>query len=276
MASADYSIFAKPASFVKRRRLPYPHLFRGSSLIRGEQIANYLGCKFNPTSGYENDICIYIKPESLDHIKDGDWVDVVDGDHIIKWLQDRPGINVIINGQTSYNLYSPHLKNKMAVIPPHHCNFDREWRNRKEVTTVGYIGGEIVFYYPLEKMKKLVEGVGLEFIWSCDYRTREEVVDFYKKIDIQLVWSGPKFRQQSRGPTKFVNGASFGIPTIGYPQVCCKEIEGNYIKVRTFEGLVDELRLLKGPRYYAAWAGNVDWTEEYHISNIAKLYRELT
>lgn len=34
------------------------HLMRVSSIIRGEQIADYLGAKKNPESGYENDTTI--------------------------------------------------------------------------------------------------------------------------------------------------------------------------------------------------------------------------
>src|SRR5512135_874092 len=277
MASADISIFAKPASYVRRSHLPYRHLFRGSSMIRGVQIAEHLGAKLNPESGYENDLCIYVKPTSLEDVRDGAWVDVVDGDHIIEMLNNRPNVNAIVNGETSYELYGPRLKNKTAVIPPHHCNFDRELRTRTEIKTVGYIGGEIVFRFPLEEMKKLVEGVGLEFVWSCDYRTRQDVVDFYKRIDIQVVWSGPKFKQQSRGPTKFINASSFGIPTVGYPQECCAEIEGDYIRANTIPELLTELEKLKDPGHYVAWSRKVLPTAEpYHISNIAKLYMELT
>jgi len=271
----DISIFAKPASYKRRSNLPYRHLFRGSSMIRGNQIAEYLGCKLNPIEGYENDICIYIKPTTLDHIKDGDWVDIVDGDHIVTWLKDRPLINTIVNGETSYNIYRPHIKNKMVVIHPHHCNFDRELRARKEITTVGYIGGEIVFCYSLEEMRKQIENIGLNFIYSCGYETRQDVVDFYKHIDIQIVWSHHKFRYQSRGPTKFVNAASFGIPTVGYPQVCCNEVEGNYIKANTISELFMELDKLKDPYYHEAWAKKIDWTEKYHISKRAALYRQL-
>ena len=271
----DISIFAKPASYRRRKRLRYPHLFRGSSMVRGDQIANYLKCKLNPVDGYENDICIYVKPNSLDDIKDGAWVDVVDGDRIILLLNDRPLVNVIVNGETSYNLYRPLMTNKIAVIHPHHCNFDRELRTRKEITTVGYIGGETVFCYPLDEIKVMIESIGLNFIYNCNYKTREEIVNFYKLIDIQLVWSGQKFRQQSRGPLKFINGISFGIPTVGYPQVCCQEIEGNYIKAETLDIAMDELNKLKDLDYYTYWASQTDWTEKYHISKIAELYRQL-
>ena len=33
----------------------------GSGIIRGEQVAHKLGAKLNPTSGYEDDVCIYVK-----------------------------------------------------------------------------------------------------------------------------------------------------------------------------------------------------------------------
>jgi len=55
------SIFAKPPFMMR-------HLQRVSSIVRGEQIAAYMGnARLNPESGYENDTCIYVKP----HIKRG-------------------------------------------------------------------------------------------------------------------------------------------------------------------------------------------------------------
>jgi len=270
------NIFAKPASYVRRGGLPYRHLFRGSSVIRGEQIASYLGAKMNPTNGHDGDLCIYVKPTTLDHIKDGSWVDILDGDHIIGLLNDRPRVNAILNGMTSYNLFHPVLKNKLAVIPLHHCNFDGEMRNRMVVDTVGFIGSEKGFGYLLEEMKQVVGSVGLNFVYNCDFKTREDVVDFYKKIDIQVVWSHRRFRQQSRGPMKFINAASFGIPTVGYPQECCKEIEGDYIKAGTIAELMLELDKLKDPYYYGAWSRKAaTMAEQYHISKIAELYRQL-
>ena len=57
----DISFFAKPPQFRKRTSCcEYPHLLRGSSLIRAWQMAEYMGAKLNPTSGYENDVLIYI------------------------------------------------------------------------------------------------------------------------------------------------------------------------------------------------------------------------
>jgi hypothetical protein len=246
-------------------------------MIRGEQMADYLGAKLNPVEGFDDDVCIYVKPTSLDEIKDGSWVDILDGDHIVALLNERPGVNVIINGETSYNLYQPLLKNKMAVILPHHCNYGRELRHRGVVDTVGFIGSEKGFGYTLEDMKDLIESAtGLNFIYNCNYRTREEVVDFYKKIDIQVVWSHRKFNRQSRGPIKFINASSFGIPTVGYPQVCCEEIAGYYIRADTISELLSELNKLKDPNYYEVWSRRIlPSTKPYHISSIAELYRKL-
>lgn len=269
------SIFAKPSSFIRRRTLPYACLFRGSSMIRGEQVAAALGARLNPTEGYEDDLCIHVKPDNMDNVRDGDWVDIVDGDGLVNWIIQRPGVNAIAVSECTAKMYRSWMNNRLEVIEPHHCNFDREKRTRKEITTVGYIGGEIVFSYPFEEMRKLVEGVGLEFIWCCDYQTREEVVEFHKQIDIALIWSGRKFRQQSRGPTKFINAASFGIPVVGYPQVCCDEIEGKYVKAETLDELTCALEWLKDPGFYRLWANNTEWTEYYHISRVAERYKAL-
>ena len=271
------SIFAKPSSFVKRRSLPYACLFRGSSITRGEQMADALGAKLNPIEGYEDDLCIHVKPDSMDRVRDGDWIDIIDGDHLVNWLIQRPKVNALAISEYTAKMYRSWMNNRLVVIEPHHCNFKRERRTRTEVTTVGYIGGEIVFNYPFEEMRKHINDIGLHFVWLCDYKTRQEVVDFHKNIDICLIWSGPKFRQQSRVPTKFINATSFGIPTVAYPQHCYQEVEGRYIRAWTVEEAMRVLEKLKyDVRWYEYWAGKVAWTENYHIDRIAERYRELS
>lgn len=277
-SSRDISIFAKPASFRRTRTLPHPHLVRGSSLIRGEQMAAWLGCKLNPTSGYENDVCIHVKPPGLDRIRDGDWVDVMDGDPgaISGWLNGRPKVNVITFSKLTDEQFRRRVGNNMVLIPQHHCNFDREMRSRKEVSTAGFIGGEIGFDYSFDLMREMFGVIGLDFLVRCRYRTREDVVDFYRKIDIQVVWSHSSYRLQPKAPLKVVNAASFGIPTVALPPVCYWEVDGHYIGVDGIDGLLGELYKLKNHHYYGAWANRiVPWAEEYHISRIAELYRKL-
>ena len=59
------SIFAKKTSRGRGNRLQ-----RVSSMIRGVQVAEQIGAKLNPEEGYENDVCIYVKP----HVPKGfDW-----------------------------------------------------------------------------------------------------------------------------------------------------------------------------------------------------------
>jgi hypothetical protein len=89
----NISIFAQPA-------YELGHLRRVSSIIRGEQMAAYmLNARLNPTSSYENDVCIYVKP----HVKPGQdfnfeghpYLDILDGfdlRHLLKMHEDVPVI----------------------------------------------------------------------------------------------------------------------------------------------------------------------------------------
>jgi hypothetical protein len=274
---AVISIFAAEPSYRKSNLLKYPHIIRGSSMIRGQQVAAALGARLNPKDGYEDDVCIHVKPNSLDRVRDRDWVDLVDGRGIIPLLRDRPKIRVIAVSECSLEMYRKMgMANEAVIIRPHHCNFDRVRRDRRRVRTVGYIGSEVAFRHPLEDFKERINAIELNFIWSVDYKAREDVVDFYRRIDIQLVWSSPKFGRQSIGPTKAVNAASFGIPTVAYPQVCYGEIQGKYIEATMVEDAIREIEWLKdSPGHYDEWACRTEWTEDYHIDSIAKLYRSL-
>jgi len=245
-------------------------------MIRGTQIVEALGVdgRINPTSGYEDDTCVHVKPNSLVNIKDGDWVDIVDGNWLYALLKDRPKINLICVSELTRDRCQG-LDNKIVVIEPHHCNFDRELRDRRRVRTVGYIGSEVAFQYSLEELKKQINALELNFIYSVDFKSREEVIEFYKRIDIQVVWASKRTSRQSIGPTKAINAASFGIPTIAYPQYCYKEIDGHYIKAHTIDELLVEVEKMKDEDCHKSWGSRVDWTEKYHIDKRAELYRQL-
>ena len=47
------SIFAGLPAYKRSNLLDYPHIVRGSSMIRGIQVAEFLGAKLNPKSGWE-------------------------------------------------------------------------------------------------------------------------------------------------------------------------------------------------------------------------------
>ena len=254
-----------------------PCLHRGTSLIRGEQMAEYLGAKYNPTSGYENDLCIYLKPKKLDQVKDGSYVDVSDGGgHLIPLLQSRPKIKLIASSQYSYDFIKGKLKNDIVLIPEHHCNFERTIRHRKKITTVGFVGSYGSFIYkPLEEMKRRLAEIGLEFMTYFTYKSRQDVVDFYKQIDIQI-FGYPDVNEPFKHPTKIINAASFGIPTVCNWHPAFKEFEGNFIAIENIDSLLDELNKLKDGNYYNQWAAKIiEPAEKYHISKIAELYKQL-
>lgn len=277
----NISIFARPYFFVDDPLLyKKPVLGRVTSLIRGEQMAQFLGAKYNPTQGFENDLRIYLKPRSLDHIKDNDYVDVSDsGDIIIEQLKKRPKLKLIASSLATYQYLKIRLPNKIVFIPEHHCNFERMRRTRDKITTGGYIGAPNPFIFEMNpKIEKGLAKIGLKFLASYYFKGRQDSVDFYKKIDFQII---PHFwfddSEIYRHPTKMISAASFGIPTIAVRKSGYKEWEGNYIPVESIENMILEVEKLKNKDYYEKWSSKITKAaESYHIENIAKLYRQLT
>ncbi len=77
-------------------------------------------------------------------------------------------------------------------------------------------------------------------------------------------------------PTKIINAASFGIPSIAYPLRGYKEIEGYYVRASNMKELLTEVEKFKDKDYYKKWSGKVlKMSEKYHISEVAKLYKKL-
>lgn len=257
-----------------------PYLHRGTSLIRGEQVAEYLGGKYNPQSGFEDDICIYLKPKTLDHIKDGSYVDFSDGEsYLLKLLQNRPNIKVIASSQTSFEFLKESLKNEIFLIPEHHCNFEKLTRTRKEVTTGGIITNPSpISYKAYDEVARKLKELGFDFITCFNWKTRQDVVDFYQKIDFQVIsmFGVHSDYDPFRHPTKIINAASYGIPTVANWKAGYKEFEENYIPVHNISDLVKGVEKLKNQDYYEGWSGKIiKAAEPYHIENIAKLYKQL-
>src|SRR5476651_2680763 len=139
------SIFVRPSYLGNR----YPEqtkeltLQRVSSRIRGEDLVEHLGAKLNPIDGYEEDLCIYVKPKSLDNVRDGDYLDYLDGKNMWLLLKDLPKIKVIAASQTSFEFLKKNLPNEIFLIPQHHLNWERNKRTRKKINMIGYIGGPL-------------------------------------------------------------------------------------------------------------------------------------
>lgn len=276
METKNLIIFAKPPHFYRRGTLTTrrPHLYRTSSLIRGEQIAQYLGCEYNPTERKGNNIAVHVKPSHIEEVRDGDWVDVLDNFQLLRRLKSRPEVGIIFCSQYHYDLFYEQYP-KSVMIPHHHCNFDREVRTRKEITTVGHIGSLRGVDIPFEVIEERLAKIGMTFIENHKFSCREDSVAFYKTIDIQLVWKEDGFIEHT--PMKVVNAASYGIPSVSKHCENYREIEGFYDAVEpNLDVLFTEIEKLKDPAYYNSWSEKlIPEMERYHISNIAPLYEKL-
>ena len=272
------SFFAHQAHFF--RSTPganYPHMQRASSMIRGEQIAKYLGAKLNPIDKYENDVCIYVKPNNFDVIKDGSYVDIIDSISLVRGILKYPNLRAIVFSKSGVDYLNIMGKKNVVVIPQHHCNIDNILRDKTDITTVGVIGSPDSFNYPIDEFSKRLKEIGLDFITSFSWRSRQDVVDFYQKIDIQVSFNRSFTRQKClRDSLRLKNAASFGIPTVAYPEVNYKEFTGNYIEVRSIDDMIAEIKKLKDKTYYEQWSNKALLkSKEFHISKIAELYKQL-
>lgn len=254
---------------------------RLTPLVRGEQIAEYLGGKYNPESGFDNDLRIYIKPKTLEPIRDGDWVDVSDsGDYLVELLKKRPKIKLIASSEVLLGYLKEKLTNEIVFIPEHHCNFERAKRTREEMTTAGFVGAASLLNFAAnDKIAQELAKIGVEFKAYYYFKNRQDVVDFYKQIDLLIVadfdWIDDS--EAYRHPTKLISAASFGIPAIARYKIGYKEFEDNYIPVNDMNSLVAEVEKMKNKDYYDAFARKIIVAAEpYNIENIAKLYRKLT
>lgn len=247
---------------------------RLSSIIRGEQIANFLRAKLNPKEGYENDTLIYVKPIRLDLCPPGSYIDVNDDPKLAENLKNRPDVNLISTTTAHVEWLSSFLPNKIVHIPHQHMNFERNRRTRTEVTTCGYVGADSPSQRQMVRdMREALEKVGMKLVSLLNFETREDIIKFYQSIDIQVIGS---FGFLSTTPwyheKKIVDAMSFGIPTVSDRKLGYRDVEGFYIPVSNMTELVEEVLKLKG-----GWDINrlIDKAEGYHISNIAKLYEKL-
>jgi len=252
----------------------------GAGEIDGRQIGEFLQAKLNPTAGYQDDICIYVKCQPPECLPEHSYVNIVDGVGLIGWLLRHPRVGVIATSKTAQEYLIEVLDRDVQFIPEHHCNCERDKRTREEITTVGMIGNIKGFDCDLEYAKKRFNDIGMKFIWKSNYSNRFDVINFYKKIDIQINWrphvSG--VHAKLHNPLKLANAASFGIPTVSYPEEnYVKEFSGYFLAPDKIEDLFDEVTILKNrPEYHQAYSELLlKKAEQYHIENVTKLYRQL-
>lgn len=251
----------------------------GAGQLRGRQMAAYLNGKVNPESGYEDDICIYVKWYPLGPSPKNTYLDVVDSKRSGGWIAALPNAGVICVSKLLQDYFnSITTERNLVLIPHHHCNYERTKRVDREVTTVGVIGNfHAIFYNDLERVKEGLKNHGFDFIYEQRYKSRQDVIDFYNKIDIQIVWR-PHVRPRFCNPLKLSNAGSFGIPTVSFAEPnFVLEWNDHFVPVMSVDDLVRQVCKLEGNKGYYEEMSNkaLEKAEEYHIENISKLYYEL-
>jgi hypothetical protein len=265
-----------------------------SAITRGRQIAEKLGCSLNVE--YEkipdNETLVFVKgfcyePKRL--IKEKNckvFLDVIDSDVQLSYLWNNPEIGVIAISNIAHSFLRARLPftRKIVTIDEHHCNFLNEKRQRDKVEVVGYVGSKFRLDYEVYDIRKMLEKVGLEFkhLFVEDLsRTREEIVEFYKGIDIQLCISIPRMipnmPPELKNPLKIANASSFGIPTVGFPELCWCTEDGCWVPSLDLASAVSVCKMLKeSPETYNTIANNcISKSQKYSIDTIIERYKEL-
>jgi hypothetical protein len=261
-----------------------PHLgmASGSVQIRGNQIASYFEGSTVDNLDYPDGVNIYIKIVPYDFIHDNCYCDIVDNVKILRWLNKNLQVGVIVLSKVGFNYVRNNINSKnIKLIPQHHCNKERIVRSNHPIEVVGFIGSDASCQISFQKLKRNFSNVGLNFIWLLPPFTLEQVIKFYRKIDIQIVyriWDIADKNINLKDGLKLFNAGSFGIPTVstsepGYNE----EFKGAYLVVRSFRELIEKCVFLKKNRnFYQELSGKIlSISESHHIDKIIPLYKEL-
>jgi hypothetical protein len=242
----------------------------GSGEIRGRQMADHLGGRLNPTEGYEDDVCIYVKRKPPDNYPKRSYLDILDGSARVHWLKEHKDIGVIASSLSAKTYLEEELGREVIYIPQHHCNIERVPHTKQWPFRLGVVGG------PGAIPKDLAELLGVK---RSHPLTRQGVIDAYLEMDVQIIWRDLNGLRQRplKNALKIVNAASFGIPTIALPEPGYDDVRDYYIPAHTMRQVADVLRDLAQGGYGAIWNEErlLYLAEEYHIDNIAKRYAEL-
>ena len=262
--------------------LSFFFLEKGAGLIDGRQIGEFLGAKLNPTDGFEDDICIYVKCQPPENFPKYSYINIVDGVGLIPWIKSHPQIGVIVTSITAKKYLSEILnKSDVKFIPEHHCNYERFKRSKKEINTVGVIGNQKGFDYDIQETSKQFREIGFEFKYCGNYKNRFDVINFYQTIDIQINWRPHVTGAHAKlhNPLKLANAASFGIPTVSYTEEnYVEEFGGYFVEAEEIDEIFLRTKMLQDfPLIYETYSDLLlKKSEEYHIENVANLYRGLT
>jgi glycosyltransferase involved in cell wall biosynthesis len=243
----------------------------GSGEIRGTQMAKHFKARLNPPEwAYDFDVHVWVKMEPKDLSLPGrHYLDVLDAQERVSWLLKNPECGVIASSLSGQEYLKKKLNRKdVLFIPQHHCNFDRAKRERDGIKVAGVAGGDGAIRCDMSELKTRLADMGIEFRWLNRYESRDEVDAFYRELDVQIVWRGGD--RPLKNPLKIINAMSYGIPTIALPEPAYEEVWGYYWVVQEPLEILMVIEELK-----QGWDALelIDFAEQYHIENVAKLYR---
>jgi len=268
------SIFA---SRMWRSKSPDGHLAPFSAVIRGSQIAERIGARLNPAEGYERDTCVYVKqyPEDTDKFSRPPYLDIVDGWRLYHLLKVHPEIPVIVCSRADLETVRSKFTNHLTLIPQQNCNFERVQRTRQGVHVVGILGTWYAWQFIPSGLEAALSERGMRLWQYSDFVCRQDVVNFYQNIDVQIVWR--PYAKKLSNPLKLVNAASFGVPTIALIEPSFGELADCYLPVETVDELLARIdRLFSSPSMYADYSRRgIEKAEAYHIDRVAVMYEEL-
>lgn len=260
-----------------------------SARTRAHQLAPYLDASvdepFSMSAEEKPKHIVLVKAlPSLDELKllssfSTVWFDPIDSDIGLEVVAQVPSVKVMAIGETAEKYLKARLLNEVVLVPEHHCNFERAQRGAWNPQTVGFVGYANNFCIEPKWFEEELKKVGLEFkmlLMQEDSR-RIDVVKFYKTIDIQVTFRLPRIMQgmppEMKNPLKVINAASFGIPTVGFPELAYEEFPV-FVEAKTAEDLVCSCQRMKeiGSFFKTAL---LEKAEAYHVSKAVETYKEL-
>ena len=245
----------------------------GSGKIRGVQMAEHFKARINPPKDwrYDFDVHVWVKEPPREPLPPNSYLDVLDNPRAVGWLKKHPECGVIASSASGQEYLRDELgRDDVHLIPQHHVNPERVTRQREGIAVAGVVGGPGAIQCNVDDLTKMLGDLGVEFRWLQDAKTPADIVEFYKGIDVQIVW-----REQQRplkNPLKLVNAMSFGIPTLAFPETAYSEIEGFFRPIRSLEDIANGIVELRQCFYAENLIAKAD---EYHIDTIAKRYKEI-
>ncbi len=253
-----------------------------SGHIRGVQVADKLGAKCDPKGGVSlDDIFIFIKiTPNIDIPRM--YIDIIDAYGLLTSLSRFPDARLIVISRLAQEFIANRTYQKVILIPEHHCNFENDIRDDREVKIAGFIGYPSNFGINPLTIKEELAKIGIDFIWDTEFRTRQDVCDFYKKIDIQVTFR-PKSPTQLcapelKNPLKLENAGSFKVPSI-----CCAEpsyideFKDCFLIAENVKDIIKQCEFLKNDSlaYKQVSEACHARAQDYHIDKIIPQYEQL-